>query len=78
MRLPNTAHTSPPWRIHELTGDFRLEDVWALPTPGGPDNLRRLVPRFTTHDPRELDAQGRYVGDGSRGIVSCVAARWPC
>jgi hypothetical protein len=35
MRLPNTAHTSQPWRIHELTRDFRLEDVWALPTPGG-------------------------------------------
>ncbi|MDF2703344.1 MAG: hypothetical protein K0S10_2290, partial [Rubrobacteraceae bacterium] len=31
MRLPNTAHTSRPWRIHELTRDFRLEDVWALP-----------------------------------------------
>ena len=27
MRLPNSAHTSRPWRIHELTPDFRLEDV---------------------------------------------------
>ncbi len=36
MGLRNTAHTSRPWRIHELTRDFRLEDVWALPTPGGP------------------------------------------
>ena len=35
MKLSNTAHTSRPWRIHELTRDFRLEDVWALPTPGG-------------------------------------------
>ncbi len=43
MRLPNAAHTSRPWRIHELTSDFRLEDVWALPTPGGPDDLPRLV-----------------------------------
>jgi hypothetical protein len=43
MRLPNTAHTSGPWRIHELTRDFRLEDVWALPTPGGPDDFPRLV-----------------------------------
>ncbi len=43
MRLPNTAHTSRPWRIHELTCDFRLEDVWALPTPGGPDDLVRVV-----------------------------------
>ncbi len=43
MRLPDTAHTSQPWRIHELTDDFRVEDVWALPTPGGPDELDRLV-----------------------------------
>jgi hypothetical protein len=51
MRLPDAAHTSRPWRIHELTRDFRLEDVWALPTPGGPDDLARLVEWFTT--PRE-------------------------
>jgi hypothetical protein len=31
MRLPNSVHTSRPWRIHELTRDFRLEDVWELP-----------------------------------------------
>jgi hypothetical protein len=43
MRLPNTAHTSRPWRIHELTRDFRVEDVWELPTPGGPDDFPRLV-----------------------------------
>jgi hypothetical protein len=43
MRLPNTAHTSRPWRIHELTRDFQLEDVWALPTPGGADDFARLV-----------------------------------
>jgi hypothetical protein len=43
MRLPDTAHTSRSWRIHELTPDFRLEDVWALPTPGGPDDFPRLV-----------------------------------
>ncbi|MEU2870534.1 DUF2867 domain-containing protein [Streptomyces olivoreticuli] len=43
MRLPKTAHTSPPWRIHEIADDFQLEDVWALPTPGGPDDFARLV-----------------------------------
>jgi hypothetical protein len=43
MQLPDSAHTSRPWRIHELTKDFRLEDVWALPTPGGPDDFPRLV-----------------------------------
>jgi hypothetical protein len=51
MRLPDTAHTSRPWRIHELTRDFRLEDVWALPTPGGRGDLPRLVERFAAGDP---------------------------
>jgi hypothetical protein len=50
LRLPGTAHTSRPWRIHELTGDFRLEDVWALPTPGGPDDFPRLVQRVASAD----------------------------
>jgi hypothetical protein len=43
MRLPRSAHTSRPWRIHEFTGDFELEDVWELPTPGGPDDLDEWV-----------------------------------
>ena len=50
-RLPDTAHTSRPWRIHELTPDFRLEDVWALPTPGGPDEFPRLVQGIVAGDP---------------------------
>jgi Protein of unknown function (DUF2867) len=53
MRLPNTAHTSRPWRIHELTRDFRLEDVWALPTPGGPDDFPRLVQLMASGDPSQ-------------------------
>ena len=50
MRLPNAAHTSRPWRIHELTRDFRLEDVWALPTPGGPEDFPRLVQAIASGD----------------------------
>ena len=73
MRLPATAHTSRPWRIHEIAPDFRLEDVWALPTPGGPDDFPRLVELATTDDPGTLDAQGRYVGDGSGGILARVS-----
>jgi Protein of unknown function (DUF2867) len=53
MRLPSTAHTSRPWRIHELTRDFRLEDVWALPTPGGPNDFPRLVHQFASFDPSQ-------------------------
>jgi hypothetical protein len=67
MRLPNTAHTSRPWRIHEFTRDFRLEDVWALPTPGGPDDFPRLVQQFASGDP----AQG-----SSRAVRTLFAIRW--
>ena len=51
MSLPETAHTSRPWRIHEIAHDFRLEDVWALPTPGGQDDFHRLVEEFASFDP---------------------------
>jgi uncharacterized protein DUF2867 len=50
MRVPNTAHTSRPWRIHELTQDFRVEDVWALPARGGPDDFPRLVQLMASGD----------------------------
>ena len=36
--------------------------------PRGPHDLPRLVRQFATEDPSRLDAQGRYVGDGSHGI----------
>jgi len=67
MRLPNTEHTSRPWRIHELTRDFRLEDVWALPTPGGPDDFPRLVQRFASADPSQRS---------SRAVRTLFAIRW--
>jgi Protein of unknown function (DUF2867) len=67
MRLPNTAHTSRPWRIHELTAGFRLEDVWALPTPGGPDDFPRLV---------QLLASGDPMRGSSRAARSLWAIRW--
>jgi Protein of unknown function (DUF2867) len=49
-RLPITAHTSRPWRIHEVAPDFQVEDVWALPTPGGPGELPRLVSQAVVGD----------------------------
>jgi Protein of unknown function (DUF2867) len=67
MRLADTAHTSRPWRIHELTGDFRLEDVWALPTPGGPEDFPRLV---------QLMASGDLSQNSSRAVRMLFAIRW--
>ena len=44
MRLPDTEHTRRPWRIHEITPDFRLEDVWSYRTPGaGPDDFPAML-----------------------------------
>lgn len=51
MRLPDTAHTAHPWRIHDVAPDFQLEDVWALPTPGGPDDFPQLVQQTASFDP---------------------------
>ncbi|MFC0598153.1 DUF2867 domain-containing protein [Streptomyces palmae] len=40
MRMPISAHTGQPWRIHELTRDFRVDDVWGFRTPGaGPGDF---------------------------------------
>jgi hypothetical protein len=51
MRISNGEHTSRPWRIHEVTRDFRLEDVWELPGVGGPDDFPRLVQLIASFDP---------------------------
>jgi hypothetical protein len=67
MRLPKSAHIKRPWRIHELTPDFRLEDVWALPTPGGQDDFPLLIDRAAALDP----ARG-----SSRAARVLFALRW--
>jgi hypothetical protein len=67
QRLPKSAHTFRPWRIHELTRDFRFEDVWALPTPGGPDDFAQLVQGMAAGDPSQ---------SSSRAVRTLFAIRW--
>lgn len=67
MRLPNSAHTERPWRIHEVARDFHLEDVWALPTPGGKNDFPRLVQETATID---IDKEASFV------VRSLFALRW--
>jgi Protein of unknown function (DUF2867) len=67
MRLARTAHTSQPWRIHTIAADFRLEDVWALPTPGGPHDFSRLVQLAVSLDPGD---------SASCAVRSLFALRW--
>jgi hypothetical protein len=65
-RLPNSAHTSRPWRIHEITPDFRLEDVWALPAHGEESDFPLLVQGFAAGDPSQ----------GSRLARALWSTRW--
>ena len=67
MRLPNSVHTSRPWRIHELTRDFRLEDVWELPGVGGPDAFPLMVQRIASGDPSQ---------SSSVAVRTLFAIRW--
>lgn len=67
MSLPKSAHTSRPWRIHELTRDFKVEDVWALPTPGGRDDFHLLVEDFAAGDPAR---------NASAPVRALFAIRW--
>src|SRR3954465_6392088 len=55
-RLADEAHTARPWRIHEFTGDFRLLDVWSLPTPGGAKDFPRLLEFMADFDPAQSDS----------------------
>jgi hypothetical protein len=67
MRLPDSAHLAHPWRIHALAPDFVLEDVWALPTPGGAEDFPKLVELVAAGDP----AQG-----SSKVVGVLFALRW--
>jgi hypothetical protein len=67
MRLAKTAHTARPWRIHDIADDFDVEDVWELPTPGGPDDLDLLVRRFAV-------AGGEQ--ETPRIVNALMAVRW--
>jgi hypothetical protein len=67
MRLPQSEFTARPWRVHEITPDFRLEDVWELPTPGGPHDFSRLI---------ELFATGDTATNPSRAARALFALRW--
>jgi hypothetical protein len=51
MRLPNSEHESGRWRIAEITPDFRLEDVWALPARGGAEAFEALLEVMASLDP---------------------------
>jgi Protein of unknown function (DUF2867) len=65
-KLPVSEHTRMPWRIHAMANDFRVEDVWALPTVGGPDDFPRLVALMESFDPAQA----------SPVVAALFALRW--
>ncbi|MGV0794936.1 DUF2867 domain-containing protein [Mycolicibacterium sp. XJ1819] len=52
--VDTAEHTAQPWRIHQIADDFQVLDVWALPTPGGPEDFPRLVDLLSTFEPRQV------------------------
>ncbi|WP_433332043.1 DUF2867 domain-containing protein [Spirillospora sp. CA-294931] len=63
MRLPKAAHTAQPWRIHEFTADFRIEDVWSFRAPGaGPDDFTVMIDAVkAAYDTRKEPAPVRFL-----------------
>ena len=68
MRISRDEHTSRPWRIHEFTPDFSVEDVWALPNTGaGPNDFPRYVEAMLAAD---------FEHDASPVVSALFAIRW--
>ncbi|MFE3455172.1 DUF2867 domain-containing protein [Nonomuraea sp. NPDC059194] len=63
MRLPRSAHAERPWRIHEFTPDFDIEDVWSYRTPGaGPDDFPVMLDALrAVYDPTREPAAVRLL-----------------
>jgi hypothetical protein len=67
MRVANSAHTSRPWRIHEIVPDFRLEDVWEIDAAGRPDDFASAVEVLASFDPAK---------SSSFAVRTLFAIRW--
>lgn len=59
--IPSGAYCRQSWHIHEITHDFDLEDVWALPVHGGPDDFRAFVEAMMSGDDRDFPAAYRLL-----------------
>jgi hypothetical protein len=57
MKLPNAEHECRPWRIHDIVPDFTLEDYWALPMRGGPEDFQGLLDLAGSFDPSKAESR---------------------
>jgi hypothetical protein len=61
MRIANSEHESHAWRIEQVAPDFRLEDVWALPAQGGPEDFATLLEVMASLDPADATPASRVL-----------------
>lgn len=69
MRVPNAAHQSRPWRIHDIAPDFTVEDVWALPAHGGADDFPTLLEVMASLDPAHSGSAATRLLWGVRDLL---------
>ena len=64
MKLLKAEHECRPMRIHDLVPDFTLEDVWALPVAGGPEDFEALLDLTGSFDPSQVESRAaRFLWD---------------
>jgi hypothetical protein len=67
IRLPDSAHSSRPWRIHEIAPDFLIEDVWGMPVDLDPREFPKAVELLASFDTDR---------SSSRAVRALFALRW--
>ena len=66
LRLPESEFRKHPWRIHEVTQDFDVEDVWQLPGAEPLSSFPQVVEFLASYDPADSPQPVRFLW----------AARW--
>jgi len=52
-RVPESEFRALPWRIHDVTADFEIEDVWQLPGTEPLSAFSRVVDTLASLDPSD-------------------------
>ena len=74
MKLPDAAHTSRPWRIHEIAPTSGSRTCGRCRRPAAPDDFPLLVRGYRPADPAEARrAPPARSGDPAGGSGSCSA-----
>jgi hypothetical protein len=89
MRAPNDVLKTQRWIIDDIVHDFDVEDIWALPIDGGPDDFEAVIDLMQSIDfpgsaplPVRLlwgirDLLGRMFGLGRISTSADDAGAWP-